>query len=77
MNFPPDQAMLLEGLDNIKLLAATNDIYQVCKFGQTINLYLHTRPIGETFGLAVAEVRHLGSSQGKHLTRVQSCYYIC
>lgn len=59
MNFPPDQALLLEGLDNVKFIAASNDIYQVCKFGQTINIYLHTRLIGETFGLAVAEVRHL------------------
>ncbi|KAL3156454.1 hypothetical protein ABBQ38_000761 [Trebouxia sp. C0009 RCD-2024] len=77
MNFPPDQALLLEGLDNVNFLAATNDIYQVCKFGQTIDLYVHTRLIGETFGLAVAEVRHLGPNQGKHPTTMQSHYCIC
>lgn len=58
-NFPHDQAILLSDVYNVILLDAENDAYFKCLFGQTMNVFLHTRVTGETFGLAVAEVRVL------------------
>ena len=57
LNFPADQAESLHNLENIRLIQATNDPLFKCKFGQTMDLFLHPRLIGKTFGLAIAEVR--------------------
>ena len=55
-NFPADQGVLLQNTSNVLLVEATNDAYFKCKFGRTMDVFLHPRPKGETFGLAVAEV---------------------
>ncbi len=55
-NFPADQAALIQHLPNVILLESRNDAYFKCAFAQTMDVFLHTRLAGETFGLAVAEV---------------------
>ena len=69
-NFPADQAPILEELPNVRLIGPTNDDEFKCRFGQTMDIFLHPRLIGETFGMSVAEVRNCHSV-------CDFCYYCC
>lgn len=54
-NFPIQEYDRLKDLKNIVLVPTTSSLIQKCRFIQTCDAFLHTRRLGESFGLAVAE----------------------
>lgn len=54
-NFPPEQRPGLSGLKNVHLLDGDSSLHKKCSLLKTADVFLHTRTLGETFGLAVAE----------------------
>lgn len=54
-NFPPQELPAVAGIPNIIVLNATSSMYRKSSFLQAIDVFMHTREIGETFGLCVAE----------------------
>lgn len=73
-NFPHDQAAFLKDMFNVVMVEPTNDAYFKCQFGQTMDVFLHTRLNGETFGLAVAEVRSLWQAKIAFLIMLPQIY---
>lgn len=60
-NFPPVEFLKLNHLSNVIFVPSSSSMISKCRFLQTADAFLHTRLLGETFGLAVAEF----SLQGK------------
>ena len=54
-NFPPVEFLKLSHLANVIFVPSSSSMIAKCRFIQTADVFLHTRVLGETFGLAVAE----------------------
>jgi hypothetical protein len=54
-HFPPVEFVKISHLKNVILVPSTSSMLHKCRFIQTADAFLHTRLLGETFGLAVAE----------------------
>jgi tetratricopeptide (TPR) repeat protein len=54
-HFPPVEFLKVAHLENVILVPSTSSMLHKCRFIQTADAFLHTRLLGETFGLAVAE----------------------
>lgn len=54
-NFPPVEFLKLGHLSNVILIPSSSSLIHKCRFLHTADVFLHTRLLGETFGLAVAE----------------------
>lgn len=59
-NFPPVEFLKIGNLKNVLLVPSTSSMLHKCRFIQTADAFVHTRLLGETFGLAVAEFSLIG-----------------
>jgi len=54
-NFPPAEFLKLDHLSNVIYVPSSSSLITKCRFIHTADVFMHTRLLGETFGLAVAE----------------------